>query len=216
MWLGGASWVDLPRVDGIDSRNLAVSLLHKSLQCLYASRGLISTQDSRSWYVPDGLVPGNWLYYSREGNGKLAKVNAINHRTFKGRDAYSAHLSPHIVVVRGSTQPFMLSVQLRVQLFDSKNLPLDPGKIPSRRKLVCRSWWNDEWRVRIAAVLRLLAGGSDFLVIGPAGPSQVRISASPITYELPVSVNDSETDEVDREYTEAMAVAEVETEDSDA
>jgi hypothetical protein len=79
-------------------------------------------------------------------------------------------------------------------LADSDGKPLEGRKIPSRRKHLCRNWWNDDWLARTLGVLRLLVGDDGCIRIGGAADEQLVIDSTPLTYEVPVSINDDEAE----------------------
>lgn len=191
----GAAWRGLPAISGINSRNVTVSLIHASVDFLMASRGLAYCEENRRWYVPAGLTKNDWLRF-RRADGTESHVLGVGERTFR-KQPYRYHLSPSLSVLRGSEEPFRLILRIGVHLTDLEGRELPGAKVPSRRKHLCRSWWNWEWLGRTLALVQLLAGGSDTIRIGASTSTQLAIDASPLTFEAPRSLNEEQSEPVD-------------------
>lgn len=189
---GGACWTATEDVDGVSSRDLVVALLRASLDCHLAARGLRLSADRRQWYVPAGLLPGNWLKYRRP-DGSAARVLSVGTRTFRSganRSKYVYHLSPSLVV-RGSPGRFFIVIRNRVYLTTEAGSPLAGRQIVSRRKHLCKNWWNDDWLSRVRAVAQLLAGAGDVISIGEPEASQIIIARIPLSFVVPIAVDDA-------------------------
>lgn len=199
---GGACWKCMSHVDGIESRDLVVSLIHASTDCLFASRGLVFSPQQWEWYIPAGLLEGDWLRHTKP-DGSTGRVLSIGERTFRSgnnREIYRYHLSPSLSVLRGSADPYVLVLRNRVYLTDQNSHPLDRHKIPSRRKHLCRNWWNDDWLARTLGVLQLLAGDGDAIRVGPSADSQIVISGKPLMYDIAVSLDETEAEPIDPDF----------------
>jgi hypothetical protein len=109
-------------------------------------------------------------------------------------------VSPSLSVLRGSADPFVLVLRNRVYLTDADGKPLESRRIPSRRKHLCKNWWNDDWLARTLGMIRLLAGPEDSIRIGMASDSQIVIDSTPLTYEVPISLNDTEAELPDPDF----------------
>lgn len=181
---GGSAWADVRDIDGIDARDVVVSLVHASIDALFASRGLTFDASARQWYFPTDLVPGNQLRF-RNPNGRRTRCLTVGQRTLRG-ESYRYHLSPSLSVLRGSGQPFLLLLRLQVRLTDLHGHPLPPRAAVSRRKHLCRSWWNPHWLARTLAVANFLSAGES--VIRFCG---LEVGASPTTLAVDVAVDES-------------------------
>jgi len=195
-------WPSCPTLDGVCTRDLLVSLIHASADTLFASRGLIYSQHQDSWFIPSGLLDGDWLRYTKP-DGSVGRLLAVGERTFRSgthREPYRYHLSPSLSVLRGSDDPFVLVFRNRVYLTDADGKPLDRNRIPSRRKHLCKNWWNDDWLGRMLGMIRLLAGEDDCIRIGAATDSQIIVETRPLLYEVPVSLDETEAELPDGEF----------------
>jgi hypothetical protein len=210
---GGACWRCMPRVDDIDARDLAVSLVHASIDCLFAARGLVFSPQQWAWHVPAGLLGGDWLRYQKQ-DGTTGRALAVGERTYRSgsnREPYRYHVSPYLSVMRGTADPFVLVLRNRVYLTDAAGKPLDGRKVNSRRKHLCKNWWNDDWLARTLGVIRLLAGDDDCIRIGITPATQIIIESTPLTYDVPISVDETDAEPPDPDFVPDDEVDEVDS-----
>ena len=200
------AWRDVDKINDIDSRDLAVALLRKCLDRLLAARGfasLTSVKGHDQWYLPHGLLPQNRVSVMYP-NGRGSWFRGVGERSFPTRDGgelYRYHMSPSLGVLRNGDGPSALFVINRIHLTDSNGIPLERQKIPSRRKHLCRNWFNKEWCARTLGVTQLLAGDDMCIRFGPEGEQQLIINAMPIALDAPRSIRDDLVDEPDENLT---------------
>lgn len=197
------SWVDTDKIDGFDTRDLVVSLIHKCINRLFEDRGLKYCNDRRQWYLPRGLLDNDRVKFSLP-SGKQSWCSGVGERTYfgaSGKEIYRYHLSPSFTVLREQINPFVLLLRNRVYLTDVKGVPLDEQKIVSRRKHLCKGWFNREWCARTLGVTQLLADGNGFIRFGPEGKQELIIKAMPIVINAPKGIRDDIVDEPDEDYT---------------
>ncbi len=197
------SWVDKDKIDGFDTRDLVVSLIHKCINRLFKERGLNYCNDRKQWYLPCGLLDNDRVKYSLP-SGKQSWCSGVGERTYfgaSGKEIYRYHLSPSFTVLRDQINPFVLLLKNRVYLTDVKGIPLDEQKIVSRRKHLCKGWFNREWCVRTLGISQLLADGNGFIRFGPEGKQELIIKAMPIVINAPKGIRDDIVDEPDEDYT---------------
>lgn len=72
----------------------------------------------------------------------------------------------------------------------------------SRRKHLCKTWFNKEWSARTLGTAQLLADNNMHIRLGPAGDQQLIINAMPIAPNAPKRIHDESVDEPDDIYTE--------------
>jgi hypothetical protein len=79
---------------------------------------------------------------------------------------------------------------MRLRITDSLGKLLGKRAALSRRKHVCKGWWNAEWRSRMLAVMQFLAD-DDQILLGDSADQQIIISAVPLLLNTPVRLDDA-------------------------
>ena len=92
--------------------------------------------------------------------------------------------------VEAGDGPLVVLVRMRVYITDTQGRPLSSRQTVSRRKHLCKSWWNDDWLHRMLAVCQFLADGGPKITIGDTIDDQVVICASPRSWEAPVGIDE--------------------------
>ena len=197
------SWHDTRLLDGIDMRDLVVSLIHKCLHRLLEAKGMAYCDVRKQWYLPRGLLEDNRVVFTFPG-GKISWFRGVGERTYPttvGREVYRYHLSPSFTVLHDQSDPFVLLLRNRVYLTDAKGIPLEGRKIVSRRKNLCKTWFNYQWCARTLGIAQLLADEDMYIRFGSEGEQQVVISAMPIVPNALQSIHDELVDEPDEIFT---------------
>ncbi len=83
----------------------------------------------------------------------------------------------------------MVHLRIRLRLTDKEGVPLEGKTILSRRKHLCKSWWNDEWLNRTLAVMQFLADGAS-INIGEPHDNRLCVSPVPDQWTVPVRINE--------------------------
>ena len=196
-------WSDVNEINGIRSRDLMVSLVHRSLDVLLESSGLAYSGRSRRWYIPSEMLHGNRVPVTYP-NGVKRWFRGVGDRKYPtpdGGEMYRYHLSPSFRVLRKQDEPYVLIVGNHVHLTDLKGTELEGRKVQSRRKHLGRNWFNHEWGARTLGVLQLLADEDMRIRIGPEGEQQLVINALPISPTATMSIHDEFAVEPDEIYT---------------
>ena len=197
------AWSDVNEVNGIKSRDLMVSLVHRCLDVLLASSGLAYSARSRRWYLPSGVLHGDRVPITYPDGMKrwFKGVGDRKYPTTDGGEMYRYHLSPSFRMLRNRDAPYVLVVEHHLYLTNLMGVELEGRKVQSRRKHVGRNWFNREWGARTLGVLQLLAGEDMRIRIGPEGEQQLVINALPISPTASRSIHDELAGEPDEIYT---------------
>ena len=162
--LGQVPWRGTDLVNGIDTRDLVISLIHKCLHRLLEAKGMKYSgigKHPKQWYLPQGLLNNDRVSCTFP-SGKKTWFKGVSERTYPtidGGEVYRYHLSPSFSILHAQTDPFVLLLRNRVYFTDAKGIPLEGQKIVSRRKHLCKAWFNYEWCTRTLGIAQLLAGG---------------------------------------------------------
>lgn len=197
------SWRDTDLINGIDTRHLVVSLIHKCLNRLLTAKGMKYCGTNKQWYMPQRLLDGDRVTFTLPG-GKRSWFKGVGERTYPTRkpEIYRYHLSLSFAILDGQADPYVMFLRNRVYLTNKRGEPLEKKKIVSRRKHLCKTWFNKEWSARTLGTAQLLADNNMHIRLGPAGDQQLIINAMPIAPNAPKRIHDESVDEPDDIYTE--------------
>lgn len=211
---GGYSWRDFSEItwsEGDDMKRIYVNslipeLIRKSVKVHCQEKGLKYCSDNELVYFPDGLVVRNRLPALLPDGTKLAPLGVYGERKYYRPDDkstyYRYYLAPTFFVDSklyrepGKDGPndfksTILYIRLRNRFTDTDNNVLPPRAALSRRKHLCKSWWNDDWFRRTLAVAQFLADGDGKIRIGATqDDKQIVISSFPDTFEISAGINE--------------------------
>lgn len=217
--VGGTSWADVEKVDGIDARHVVRSLVKKSLMVRCVEVGMLRTDDGGIAYFPAGLLPNEKLWY-RDYTGRKNWVGVAGERRFaKKRSRYQ--LATAFWVRADVFEGLAVQIKIRLHITDPTGEPLEAKAVNARRKKIAKSWWNHEWLSRHLALVAFLAGGRDRsvdppdeIIVGDVPAEQVRFSSRLEGAEVTPAINDGMLDAI-RARVEAFAAAEAAAEGSE-
>ena len=115
-------------------------------------------------------------------------------------------------VVQNLFDAFVVLVRTQIRLTDMDGVALPKRIAQSRRKHLCKSWWNNDWLNRLLAVCQFLAEDGR-VVIGGKLEEQVVINAAPLSLYAPEGINEAVLDELSYERAELLAERDDESED---
>ena len=185
--------IDVDSIEGIVTRNLVVSLIHRSLEQLMKSKGMACYEKSGEWYLPQGLLQRGRVGF-KGLDGKSSRFSGVGERKFptrNGGEVYRYHISPSFTLDRTDTLPSTLRLRIRVYFTDEQGRPLPRSKILSRRKHLCKWWFNHEWSARILGMMQFLSDETQVLRCGPDGEQQLIIDSMPMTVTSTKGINDA-------------------------
>jgi hypothetical protein len=212
--VGRGSWRGAEKVEGIITRNLVSELIRKALIVKCLQKGLQYCQQTGLYYFPFGLVPGDKIKY-RWPNGKTASINTVGERKYSrggGDEHYHYYLAPNFYVSQHLLDDFAVLVRVRVRITDTLGVPLPTRKANSRRKDLCKDWWNGEWLSRMLSICQYLANGEN-IVIGEQESEQIIIGAEPLNLTAPRGVDEAALDQSSYEREDVLFPREDDEED---
>lgn len=210
---GGYSWQDFSEITWSDKgeakkiyvNSLIPELIRKSVIVHCHKKGLKYCSDNDFMYFPDGLVPRNRLSTQLPDGTKLAPLGICGERKYYRPDDKSTYyryfLAPTFFVDsklyrepgvdgRNDFKSTVLYIRLRNRFTDTDNNVLPPRAALSRRKHLCKSWWNDDWFRRTLAVAQFLADEDGKIRIGMHLNKQIIINSFPNTFEISAGINE--------------------------
>ena len=211
---GGAAWDDLDKIDGISTHDLTKELIKKSINVACEIRGLQLCSKSGKYYFPDQLLNKNRLKVTRPDY--KTSISAVGERKYYKpiqSEKYRYHLSPDFYVMRKSRSEFWIVLRIYLRITDENGQLLEGRKINSRRKHLCRDWWNNEWLGRILAIMQYLGNGND-IVVGTIKEKSIVVGVDPLTWVMPLSICEEELteDNYNRDYLDFYQIEDFEDE----
>jgi hypothetical protein len=193
--VGTGFWRGIAKVEGIVTGNLVSELIRKALGIQCMRMGLQLCRQTGLHYFPDGLLPGNRLKY-RWPDGRSSAISSCGERKFKRgkiEELYRYYLAPDFYVSQDLVDDFAVLLRIRVRISDTEGSALQPRKANSRRKHLCKDWWNGEWLSRMLGVSQFL-GRDGRIVIGDQDDEQIVIGAAPALLLAPKSIDEAALD----------------------
>jgi hypothetical protein len=189
---GGVLLDYLGEIDGVPACNLIPELIRKAMLVRCRQRGLVFCEDRGLFYFPVGLVKGERLTFRGVG-GDGSWVAPTGERAFgvgARRSTYRYALAPDLYVHEEPGLGRSALVRMRLRITDSSGKLMAKRAALSRRKHLCKGWWNAEWRNRMLAVVQFLADG-DQILLGDSADEQIIISGVPLLLNAPVRLGDA-------------------------
>ncbi len=169
-------------------------LLRLGWEAMLKSRGLTlyeMANEVSCYYVANNLIPKNWTHFEQDDEPRrrrvVGRIKAKPKTTEKrywhfGVDA-KVFLSPEPAY---TIRPHVLFSD------DGSTIWTRTASLHSWRRRVCRMWFNEQWRDRIAGIMSWLAAKDEAITINLGSQVIVSVSKTPLTYSSPVSINDDE------------------------
>lgn len=157
----------------INFYNLGKKVLNSTLFHRLLSAGLRYDADNHYSYVPNDPQYGRLTFRKPTGSGWIKPVGVRSFSTAKGRVSFRYHLSPVLRAWLDFGNRDVVCMRTRLYLTELDGTPISSTQMQSRRKAICKSWWNHQWLSRILATLQLIASPEEEIRIGIIPDEQV-------------------------------------------
>ena len=202
---GGALWTD-PKVEKLHRiwiPNLVSELIRKALIVKCHQKGLRYCPETEQLYFPRDPDRSNRISFTQP-DGKKTNIAASGKRKHLSGNEYLYSLAPDFFVRQDLFDDFTVLVRIRVRLSNTEGKPLKGHRtIVSRRKHLCKDWFNKKWFNCTLAVSQFLADEGK-ITIGESRDTQIIIDATPLCINAPVGINEEGLDELSRERSELI------------
>ena len=125
-------------------------------------------------------------------------------------EPYKYQLSPAFSVDKCDESRYCLLVRMRVRLTDEQDKVLGKQKGLSRRKHLCRNWWNDDWLHRVMAVMQFLSSDDERIVIREDNAC-LEFASTADYWEVGKRLDESVLNNVDEAREDALTYADDDT-----
>ena len=188
---GGALWGSIKDIDGIYVKNLVPELIKKSLVVACQKKGLQFCTNSFLPYFPPSLLKNDRFYFDFFNDTKtFIKVSGERKYYRSGTsEHYRYYLSPNFYMSERSEGTYTVIVHVNVRLTDLSGKCLKGQKIISRRKHLCKDWFNDDWAKKVTGIMRFI-GDDGKIEIDDSENDMLVINSNPCMWTVPMSINE--------------------------
>jgi hypothetical protein len=189
--IGETVWRDASDINGIDTINLVVELIKKALNVVCQKKGLKYCPLLKLTYFPSGLIKRDRFYF-KYLDGTKTNMSVFGERKYfkpKSSEYYRYYLSPSFHVSERRDGSFTIVTHLHIRLTDKRNRNLEGKSVLSRRKRLCKDWFNDEWAKRIFGVMQFISDNGE-ISIGKLEEEMLIIDSYPCMWKVPLSINE--------------------------
>ena len=187
------AWESVAEYEGMNMGYVATNLIKRSIAVYCLSKGMKQEPTKKyGLYFPENLFPKNRLSYVNYKQKKVP-VAVVGERTFYSaglREKNRYHISPSFRPLLWAFHVPVIRVNIRVYLTDLGGNPLDSRKMVSRRKRLCKDWWNYQWLSRMMAVASWLSDRQETVNILSTDNGDLVLSGRPITLKAFLGIDE--------------------------
>jgi Restriction endonuclease len=184
-------WESREWKDGKKTFNLAKELAWRSLEVICAEKGLTYCADRNVFYFPAHQSGEDWNQSFVHVDGRSTTVQLTGMRT-KG---YGDHASPFLYQLAPRFSPqcdsngvWTMTLRIYIRTTTLEGTLFEEKEIGRRRKIVSKSWWNQQWLARLLGVVQALETTAGHIEVG-TGPMAVVMGTKPLSWECPVGLD---------------------------
>ncbi len=204
--IGGAIWANTTVINGISTFNLVSELIRKALIVKCYQKGLQYCSEAKLLYFPSDLVNKDRLELIHPDSGSKTYVLSNGKRKHPSGREYLYSLAPDFYVRQDLFDGFTVLIRIRVRLSGTTGKAFTTKRtIDSRRKHLCKNWWNRHWLNRTLAVSQFLADDRK-ITIGESEDVQIVIDANPLRFNVPIGINEQALDKLNYERSESIRI----------
>lgn len=187
------AWESVADYEGLNMRNVTTNLIKKCI-VVYCLRKGMEQEPTKKYglYFPESSFPKKRLSFVNYKQKKVT-ISVIGERTFYSagfREKNRYHISPAFKPLLWTFHVPVIRVNIRVYLTNLNGNPLDSRKMVSRRKRLCKDWWNYEWLSRMIAVSNWLSDGQETFNVLSTDNGNLIVSGRPITLQAPFGIDE--------------------------
>lgn len=184
---GGKLWRSGVDIDGVLALNIVSNLLKQCIRIVCLEKGLKLQTEAGLLYFPNGLIKNNRLKFMSYAADKTHVLTGGQRK--KAGDKYRYHLAPTFDIRRNLIGKFCILLKIQILITDTTGALLPPRQALSRRKHLCKNWWNDQWFKRALATMYYLADGQEVIKYGN-GDACVILSSKFVHYQVSFGIDE--------------------------
>ncbi|OPY30846.1 MAG: hypothetical protein A4E32_02171 [Methanomassiliicoccales archaeon PtaU1.Bin124] len=212
-------WVNVSSIKGIPIHTVISNLLENSISLKCWERGLVGIEQKRaSFYFPFSGDKAENKVHLIDFNGIKTWRAVCGQRKIRLRTGeitnYLWSLSPTFRVRGGRTLGYYVIINLSAFVTNGDGSPIQGRGQNSRSKKVTKYWWNPNLLNYQLAIVQLLTGDDDRIIIGNLPEEQIQISPRLEQYTMPVHIIEEKAAPQGDEETDGKQIDEETDDDS--
>lgn len=187
-------WAKSQTHGGLNTRDALSFLVTRSLIAHCLRKGL--RRHPGYWHrvcFRRGILPGDKISFTTY-TGKKTRVLVTSERSFRSGESVARgryHLALGFAPAFETYGDPVIQLRIHLHLTDLDGRRLPPRTAFSRRKALCKYWYNHQWLSRVLAISSWLADGRDsFDVVGGDEPLLV-LGARPLRMTSPIGIDEA-------------------------
>ncbi len=184
-------WKKLDSIEGIDPTRLVSELVKKSLIVDCQRKGLKYCPETHVHYFSPTTTGNTRPTFTNPITGKKSNSGVFGKRKYKRpgfEEEFLYFLAPRFFLRQNVFSELTIFITIQVRITDLLENIASTKTTVSRRKFLCKNWWNDDWGNKILAIIQFLSD-SGKIRIGNRD-NQLIIDGSPIIVEVPFKINE--------------------------
>ena len=201
---------------GKHSLDVVKELVKRSLMVACFRAGMLWCEDRSLPYFPHTKGPRTIATFVHL-DGRTTRVAVNGERQYGwGINAtrFRYQLCPLFRVGCDEATRWSVTMHIYVRVTELDGTPFQKKEIIRKRKTVTKGWWNKEWLARTLGVVQAIADRNRNIEIG-VGRRRVSVSASPLEWQCPVSIDVEAMDRIG-DFQEEMAAMRYAEDEEDA
>lgn len=207
----------------INFYNLGKKVINASLRHSLLAAGLEENADAGYVFFPNKTEFCRFPFLIPNGTSWIRAVGTRSFWSSGIKIPIRYHLSPVLSAWLDFGGRDVVHIRIRLFVTELDGTPVKPAQMQSRRKAICKSWWNYEWLMRTFATLQVISDSNDQIHIG-ASSNPVLLERFPIPFEADSALNElslkskldsqQDTEAMERHYEDSEILIEEKGEES--
>jgi len=184
------AWESFPERSGKKTFHAAIELIRRSLDVACVNAGLNYCTDRQLFYFPS-KGDKDWVQPLEHVDGRRTRVSLTGTKTkgFGDRASmFNYQLSPIFKPRQDDSGQWWVTLQVYVRTTTLDGEVFEGKEIGRRRKVVTKSWWNQQWLARLLGVVQALRTDGHLIRVGTAHHA-VEVDSNPMEWSCPVGLD---------------------------
>ncbi|MBZ5532043.1 MAG: toll/interleukin-1 receptor domain-containing protein [Acidobacteriia bacterium] len=207
----------------INFYNLGKKVINAALRHVLLASGLEEHEETGYVFFPNRTDFFRFPFLTPTGSSWIRAVGTRSFWNAGKKIPVRYHLSPILSAWLDFGGRDVVRIRTRLFVTELDDTPVKPAQMQSRRKAICKSWWNYEWLMRVFATLQLISGPDNQIRVGTAA-APIILERFPLAFEADLALNElslksklesqQDTEVMERHYEDSEVLIEEKGEES--